>query len=143
VEFTCPNCNHTFYAPTRKGSKSEKVKEAARRNGALGGGPPKVSMDAVREVYLQKTHWTWQEFVVALKKKTGLEYSRARAFVLLKRLKAGISADGKWIMAGKIKVAPVSDKIIAEGQARTIVEGQESSDIRSSAVKKKMVRQSI
>jgi len=87
VDFTCPHCGKTFYAPTRKGSKSEKVKEAARRNGALGGGPPKVSVDAVRAVYLQKPLWTWQEFVVALKKKTGMEYSRARAFVLLKQLK--------------------------------------------------------
>lgn len=78
----------------RTPSQSEKLKAAARRNGTLGGRKPIASPDALAKVYAMRKEWNWQDFVAAIKKETGIVYSRTQAFTLLKRLKAPVKFFG-------------------------------------------------
>lgn len=115
----CPHC-HKFHAVTvRDGNyRTEKANAARRRNAKLGGGPFKVSLAKVEQIFLglpDPANCTGVQFIAAVAKATGSEYSRARAFGLLKKLKTRHPNPAGKIIA--VRGTKVSDKLVHEPDA--------------------------
>jgi hypothetical protein len=90
VEFTCPHCGKPFEVKRSKWRSTEAANAARKRNGALGG-HTKATPDQLSAVYAKLASKgeavAWQVFVAAVKKQTGFVYSRAQAFLLLRKLR--------------------------------------------------------